>query len=93
MFLCYSADVMINSTSGTFTPEVESVCHRITVFENNVTEPNGTIFVRITNSSLKPSNTQLTTIQAEVVVVDNDSELRLNIWTSIIIHMKVYSYC
>lgn len=77
----YSADVAIDSTSGTFTAEVKSVCHRITVSENNVTEPNGMIVVRLANSSLEPSNTQLSTIEAIIIVVDNDSELRCNIQT------------
>ena len=60
---------------GGFIAGNDSVCHTITVFENTVVEPNGTIIVRIINSSLIPPNTMVNMSEAEVTVVNDDSEL------------------
>ena len=79
-YVHYSTDSSIDSTSGTFTDEVQSVCHRITVSENSVTEQNGMIVVGIRNSSLEPSNTQLSISEADVNVFDSDSKLGVKIW-------------
>jgi hypothetical protein len=59
----------IDSTTGSLTTEVMSVCHRITVLGNDVVEPDGTIVLAIINTSLEPSNTQLTTSSADITVL------------------------
>ena len=60
---------------GGFIAGNDLVCHTITVFENTVVEPNGTIIVRISNSSLIPLNTMVDMCEAKVTVVNDDREL------------------
>ena len=70
----YSAGFTSDSTTGSFTTGVTSVCHNITVFGNDVVEPDGTIVVTIIDTSLEPSNTQLSIYATDIVVVNDDSE-------------------
>ena len=65
----------INPTMGGFIAGSDSVCHTITVNENDVVEPDGTIIVRIINSSLIPPNTTVNMSEAEVTVINDDREL------------------
>lgn len=62
----------INPTMGGFIAGSDSVCHTITVNENDVVEPDGTIIVRIINSSLIPPNTTVNMSEAEVTVINDD---------------------
>ena len=68
-------DSSIDTTMGGFTAGNDLVCHTITVFENDVVEPDGTIIVRISNSSLIPPNTTVNMSEAEVTVTNDDREL------------------
>ena len=70
----YSADSAINSTIGALTVGDTSVCHHITVLENDVVEPDGQIVVRITSSSLHPSVTLLSVSEANLSIINDDSE-------------------
>ena len=74
LFTCDCTVSSIDSTTGSFTTGVTSVCHHITVLENNVVEPNGTIVVTIIDTSLEPSNTQLSTFRTDLIVVNDDSK-------------------
>ena len=65
-------DSTIDSTTGGLTAGVISICHRITLFGNFVVEPDGTIVVTIMDTSLEPSNTQLSTFRADLTVVNDD---------------------
>ena len=85
----HSAVSTIDSTTGSFTTGVTSVCHQITVFGNDVVEPDGTIVVTIIDTSLEPSNTQLNTYATEVAIVDDDSELK-SAWSKY--NSVIYNY-
>ena len=61
---------------GGFIAGNDSVCHTLTVFEDNVVEPDGTIIIRIINSSLIPPNTMVNMSEAEVTVINDDRELK-----------------
>ena len=78
LFSFYSAVSTIDSTTGSFTIEVTSVCHCITVFGNDVVEPNGTIVVTIIDTSLEPSNTLLSISAIDILVVNDDGESKDN---------------
>ena len=67
----------ISSTSGSLTAETTSVCYSITVTNNDVVELNGTIVVKILSSSLHPPATILRIAEANIIVVNDDSELWL----------------
>ena len=69
-------DSFINPTMGGFIAGNDSVCHTITVFEDTVVEPDGTIIVRISNSTLIPPNTMVNISEAEVTIVNDDCELK-----------------
>ena len=60
---------------GGFIAGNDSVCHTITVYENTVVEPDGTIIVRIIPSSLIPPNTMVNMSEADVAVINDDREL------------------
>ena len=60
---------------GVFTAGTASVCHSVRVLENDVVERDGTITVSIENSSLEPPNTELNISEADVTIIDSDSEL------------------
>ena len=59
---------------GSFIAGNGSVCHTITVDENSVVEPDGTIIVRIMNSTLIPPNTMVNMSEANVTIVNDDRE-------------------
>ena len=65
-------DNSIDTTMGGFIAGNDSVCHTITVFENTVVEPDGTLIGRIINSSLIPPNTMVNMSEAEVTIVNDD---------------------
>lgn len=60
---------------GVLTARTTSVCHSVIVLENDVVEPDGTINLRIENSSLKPPNTVLNVSRTDITIINSDSEL------------------
>ena len=75
LFISLHADSSIDTTMGGFVAGNLSVCHTISVNENSVVEPDGTIIVRIINSSLIPPNTLLDMAEAKVTVINDDRKL------------------
>ena len=81
-------DHAFDSMSGSFMTGNVSVCHMLTVIDNNVAEPDGTLVVTISNSSLMPANTLLNERQSTITIISDDSECK-EYCTVVYMHMIV----
>ena len=68
-------DIFVYPVDGVLTATISTVCHHITVVNNDVVEPDGKLVMTMNELSLNPPNTVRNVSEATVTIINDDSQL------------------
>lgn len=81
VYMLRLVDVILDTGTGVMTALDSTVCHHITIIDNNVVEPDGEVVIIINQSSLNPPTTEISSSIATVNIINDDGKI-IKCWCS-----------